>query len=154
MSPKPPPLIMMSVALSALSGALNLPCRWAHFAQRRRLRNTPLAAADSGSNALLVSIRAQHSPFCVTCLINESNKVVRPDDGGPQISVSEPRGMPMDFALSSAIPVEIVSGTILGLGVRAPGIRFARVASICVRRMEAADVIRDLAFRRIRLSFA
>jgi hypothetical protein len=113
-----------------------------------------LAEADSGSNALLASIKAQHSPCSVTSLIKERSRVVRPEEAGPQISLRQPRGMHTDLRSSAGMPIEMASGSIAGRTVRAPGMRFARVDSICARRTVAAELkTRPLAERGVRFAF-
>ena len=139
-SPNPPALSIMSVAFSDLSTGESFRCGAAHLAQNNRARFTPLAEADSGSNALLASIKAQHSPCSVTSLIKERSRVVRPEEAGPQISLRQPRGMPTDLRSSVGMPIEMASGSIAGRTVRAPGMRFARIDSICARRTAAAEL--------------
>src|SRR5882672_10688183 len=132
--------MIMSAAFSALSTGVSLGCGAAHFTHSNLLRFTPLAAAEKGSNALLASIKAQHSPGSVTSLIRERSRVVRPEEAGPQISVRQPRGIPINLRSSADIPTAIVSGSTAGRTVRAPGMRFARVDSICALRTAAAEL--------------
>src|SRR5215831_21098437 len=53
-----------------------------HRTQRRRLRQTPFAAADSGSKESLVSIQAQ-TLSCVRWARKDIAMLVRPEDMGP-----------------------------------------------------------------------
>ena len=139
-SPNPPALIIMSMALSDLSTGESFACGAAHLAQSNLSRLTLFAEADSGSNALLASIKAQHSPCSVTSLIKERSRVVRPEEAGPQISLRQPRGMPTDLRFSAGMPIEMASGSTADRTVRAPGMRFAKVDSICARRTAAAEL--------------
>src|SRR5438045_3299597 len=108
--PKPPALMIQSVAVSALSTGLSFGCCAAHLTHSNLLRSTPLAAAECGSNALLASTSAKHSPFSVTSRIKDRSKVVRPEEGGPQISLRQPRGIAIPLRSRAGIPIEMVSG--------------------------------------------
>src|ERR1041385_4768149 len=127
-NPNPPALMIQAEARRAFSSGVSFGWGAAHLIHSNLPRFTPLAEAESGSNALLVSTKAQHSPLWVTSLSRERRRVVRPEEVGPQISVRHPRGIPTDLWSSSAIPREIVSGAITERMVRAPGMRFAREA--------------------------
>jgi hypothetical protein len=68
-------------------------------------RSIPPASALCGSNASHPSIRAHASAFIVLTLKAENSKLVRPEQGGPKISVSAPRGNPPANASTSEMPV-------------------------------------------------
>src|SRR3954468_21079476 len=132
--------MIQSAARSAFSRGVSFGWGAAQRTHSNLPRLIPLAKAESGSNALLVSIKAQHSPRCVTSLIKERSRVVRPEEMGPQISLRYPRGIAIDPCFSSAIPTGMVSGAMTDLIVKAPGMRLAREASICVRSDDAAEL--------------
>jgi hypothetical protein len=147
MSPKsrttslnPPALIIMSVALSDLSTGESFACGAAQLAQSNLSRLTLFAQADSGSNALLASIGAQHSPCSVTSLIKDKEQS-RSTGGSRSTDFAETaRGMPTDLRFSAGMPVELASGSTADRTVRAPGMRFAKGDSICARRTAAAEL--------------
>ena len=100
-SPKPPPCRRRSVALNACST----------FAEQRTQsswsKSNSVPAAETGSKTSLVSINA-HTSLCVAAREStESIKLVRPEDGGPKISVTAPRGSPPIIESTSSIPVGI-----------------------------------------------
>ena len=101
-NPKPPPCIKRSAARKDWSSP------------RQRTHNnccssTPAASALRGSNESRASINAHTSSCAVLEAKAESSTVVRPEQGGPQISVSAPRGKPPASASISGIPVRTVS---------------------------------------------
>jgi len=92
-----------------------------HRTQRRRLRQTPFAAADSGSKESLVSIQAQ-TLSCVRWARKDIAMLVRPEDMGPVISLIAPTGSPPFRSWSiSAIPVLATSRMVRAAGVRTEG---------------------------------
>jgi len=99
-SPNPPPWISRSAALSACSASC-----WQRT-HNRRFSETPADAADNGSNASSVSTSAHDSCRSVARARIESSKLVRPEDAGPTISVSAPRGRSI-----SSMPLGTVSGS-------------------------------------------
>ncbi len=96
--PKPPACNNKSVALSECSA---LPPQRIH---NSRSSATPAAAADAGSKASLASTNAQNSSRLVACAINECRMLVRPEDAGPKMSVTHPRGMPQSRESMPAMP--------------------------------------------------
>jgi hypothetical protein len=96
--PNPPACNSRSVALSACSA---LPPQRIHSS---RVNATPAAAADVGSNASLASTRAQNSSRAVASEIKENKRLVRPDEAGPKISVTHPRGTPPKTASKLVAP--------------------------------------------------
>ena len=75
-----------------------------------RSRSTPAAAAEAGSKLSLASTSAHTSCRRVAPASAASITPVRPDEAGPAISLSAPRGRPPVSASSAATPVETVSG--------------------------------------------
>src|SRR5712675_810757 len=101
--PKPPLCNKRSVALKARS---RLPLQRTH---NNRSQSTRAEAADERSKVSLVSTSAQVSSCRVATARAESNRVVRPDDVVPWISVIAPRGNPFKRASISSIPVGTIS---------------------------------------------
>ena len=99
-SPNPPPWISKSAAFKACS------VLWPHRTHSRRFSSTPAAAAEAGSKASSASTSAQVSCRAVAAARIDSNRLVRPDEAGPTISVRQPRGRSI-----SAIPLGTVSGS-------------------------------------------
>src|SRR6266566_2514632 len=122
--PKPPLCSKRSVALKARS---RLPLQRTH---NKRSKSTRAFAADEGSKVSLQSIRAHVSSFSVAKASAESNKLVRPDDAAPWISVIAPRGNPFKRASISGTPVGTIS----------PGC-FSRRSKIEPKRLASADSI-------------
>jgi len=77
---------------------------------KSRSNSTPAAAADCGSRASLASTTAQNSPRRVAAASAANNKVVRPEEAGPQISVRHARGRPPVSASMAAMPLGTISG--------------------------------------------
>jgi hypothetical protein len=103
-----------------------------------------MAAADSGCSVSDTSTQAQTRPACVRHATKESAREVRPEHSGPASSVMAPIGRPPPSALSSVeMPVEDVGRMTRGAGVSAEGMRSARVASICWRRVAAVGMRQD-----------
>jgi hypothetical protein len=106
-------------------------CATPQRTQRSRVRSTPAAAADAGSNVFATSIQQQTLPAWVICARNESATEVRPEHSGPTISLMAPIGRPPRSTSSSgAIPVAAAGRIIFGAGVRAEGTLRERVDSI------------------------
>ncbi len=103
--PNPPACNSRSVALSACSA---FPPQRIHSS---RLSATPAATADTGSNVSLASTNAQNSSRAIPSEIKENKRLVRPDEAGPKISVTQPRGMPPKTASKLAMPDGNESGT-------------------------------------------
>ena len=101
--PKPPLCSKRSVALKARS---TLPLQRTH---NKRSQSTRALVADERSKVSLVSTRAQVSSCVVATARAESNKLVRPDDAVPWISVIAPRGNPFKRASISPTPVGTIS---------------------------------------------
>ena len=70
----------------------------------------PAAAAEAGSKASLASTSAQTSPRAVARASAESNTLVLPDEGVPQISVRQPRARPPVSKSSWGMPLDTISG--------------------------------------------
>ena len=85
---KPPACTSKSAALSAAS---LFPSQ---RTQRKRENSSPAACAVSGSKVPRASTSAPHSPRCKVKRRREYNKLVRPEETAPEISVSAARGMP------------------------------------------------------------
>src|ERR1022692_325680 len=119
--PKPPPCSSRSVTFntcsrrpSAARGGWSL-CdgkleRSLQRPHSRRSRSTPAATAEAGSKLSLASTSAHTSRQPVACASAASITPVRPEEAGPVISLSAPRGRPPVSASSAANPVETVSG--------------------------------------------
>src|ERR1035437_3844464 len=119
--PKPPPCNSRSVTFntcsrrpSAARGGWSL-CdgkleRSLQRTHNRRSRSTPAVAAEAGSKLSLASTSAHTSRRPVACASAASITPVRPEETGPAISLSAPRGRPPVSASSAANPVETVSG--------------------------------------------
>jgi len=122
--PKPPPCSKRSVALKARSRLL------LHRTHKRRSKSTRALAPDVGSKVSLQSIRAHVSSCPVAKARAESNKLVRPDDAAPWISVIAPRGNPFKTASISETPVGTIS----------PGC-FSRRSKTAPKRLASADSI-------------
>lgn len=105
--PKPPACTMRSVAFKAFSA---LPPQRTH---NRCGSCIPALAAVWGSKLLPASISAQNSGRRVACAKAALMMLVRPEEGGPQISVSVPRGMSMP-----GNPVRRSSGAVFSRIVR------------------------------------
>ena len=101
--PKPPLCSKRSVALKARS---TLPPQRTH---NKRSPSTRALAADERSKVSLVSTSAQVSSCMVATASADSNKLVRPDDAVPWISVIDPRGNPSIRASISPTPVGTIS---------------------------------------------
>src|ERR1700676_5079114 len=81
-----------------------------HRTHSNRSNSIPASATHWGSRASPASTTAQHSPRPVAAASADSNKVVRPEEAGPQISVKHPRGSPPVSASIAAMPLDIISG--------------------------------------------
>jgi hypothetical protein len=68
---------------------------------------------------------------------------VRPEDGGPQISLKQPIGTPPVRASTQAMPVGSISGTVRCWGDKARGIRVSSEASSRLRSCEAVLFMRN-----------
>ena len=101
--PKPPLCSKRSVALKARS---KLPLQRTH---NKRSQSTRALVADERSKVSLASTSAQVSSCVVATARTESNKLVRPDDAVPWISVIAPRGRPSKCASISQTPVGTIS---------------------------------------------
>src|SRR6266568_1746273 len=97
--PNPPLCNKRSTALKARSRL------WLQRNHNKRSKLMPALAADERSKLSLQSIKAQISSCRVARARLDSNKLVRPDDGAPWISVIAPRGKPLKNSSISAIPV-------------------------------------------------
>src|SRR2546430_14655133 len=122
--PKPPLCSKRSVALKARS---RLPLQRTH---NKRSKSTRAFAADEGSKVSLQSIRAHVSSFSVAKASAESNKLIRPDDAAPWISVIAPRGNPFKRASISGTPVGRISAGC-----------FSGRSKIAPKRLASADSI-------------
>src|ERR1700691_358540 len=130
-NPKPP----LSSSRSEARRTCSRRCSAGHeFSPQRphsnRSHSTLAAATDCGSRASLASTSAQNSPRRVAAASAASNKVVRPEEAGPQISVRQPRGRPPVSASMAAIPLETISGV-----GRAPN----REAGVMPASLESAE---------------
>ncbi len=76
----------------------------------RRSSTTPAALADAGSKLSPASTSAHTSWRCVAAARAEIIMPVRPEETGPVISLSAPRGRPPVSASSSAMPMGTVCG--------------------------------------------
>ncbi len=83
------------------------------------LRNAPTAAAPTRPSRRPQTAGREHRwhppphkipRAAVAAASAASNKVVRPEEAGPQISVRQPRGRPPVSASIAAIPLETISG--------------------------------------------
>src|SRR5271154_4416574 len=106
--------------------------------------STPAASAECGSKASHPSISAHASAWAVLAAKAESSKLVRPEQAGPKISVSAPRGKPPASESISAIPVETVSTTWRSRYVNGAATRPARASSTVERKVARFAAIADL----------
>src|ERR1700735_268166 len=97
--------------------------------------STPAACAEWGSKASHPSIRANASAVAVLAAKAESSKLVRPEQAGPKISVSAPRGKPPANESISAMPVETVSTAWRSRYVNGEATRPARASSTLERKV-------------------
>src|SRR5271154_2577833 len=106
--------------------------------------STPAASAECGSKASHPSISAHASAWAVLAAKAESSKLVRPEQVGPKISVSAPRGKPPASESISAMPVETVSTTWRSRYVNGAATRPARASSTLERKIARFAAIADL----------
>ena len=157
--PNPPPCSRRSVTFKICSKRPNAlrcdVCRkadgWICSLQRihnSRSRSTPAAAAEAGSKRSLASTSTHTSCRRVASPKAASITPVRPEEAGPTISLSAPRGSPPVRASSCAMPM----GTVIG----AARSRSSKVEPSCLpsddsswARRVAADGMRDLRDGRI-----
>jgi hypothetical protein len=90
-----------SPSCSPLSGA-------PHRIHSSLSKSNPVAAAERGSRASVVSTRAHTSCRWVAAARAASSTQVRPEEAGPQISLRHPRGSPPVSASISSIPLETI----------------------------------------------
>ena len=89
------------------------------------------------------STRAQTSPSTVREASAANSKLVRPEHGGPQISVKPPRGNPPVRSSISAIPAETVSAILRSRYSNGERWRPARARSTSVRSAEIFAAMGD-----------
>src|ERR1700683_2367908 len=136
MKPKPPPCKSRSVARKVCS-------MFRHRTQSNCFSSTPAASAECGSKASHPSISAQASARAVLAAKAENSKLVRPEQAGPKISVSAPRGKPPASESISAMPVETVSTTWRSRYVNGAATRPARASSTLERKVARFAAITD-----------
>src|ERR1700675_76114 len=109
-----------------------------------RCSSTPAASALRGSNESRASINAHTSASAVLEAKAESSTVVRPEHGGPQISVNAPRGKPPARASISGIPVSTVSTLLRSRYPNGETTRPGRESSTSERRVARLERIENV----------
>ena len=125
--PNPPPCNSKSVDRSACS----------IFRQRTHsscFNSTPAAAAPCGSKASRPSTSAHTSACAVRDASAETSRLVRPEQGGPQISVNPPRGNPPVSASISGTPADTISTSFRSRYEKGAATRPASAVSTCNRK--------------------
>jgi len=102
-----------------------------HRTHKSRIRSTPAAANDIGSNESETSTNAHVSCRAVACASNEKLTLVRPEEEVPQSSITDPLGNPpRSNASNSVMPVGCSSA---GMRCRKPSNPRPKLETSCSR---------------------